>query len=254
MPPEKFRALADEVAAKAFIRGEEFKTVCAGGLRAMVEAATSGGQLAPDDTAHITTLAQTFDIDLHRLPNAGSRLAKASVLRELTEGRLPTGIEVEGPVLLNFECNEVVIWVFNNVACYSLTRGDNAATHSQQVGHAGVTMRINGAEAFAGNADAASPAKDASKKKSWRRSETASAEATQGLTLEGTGDLVLTSKHLSFLSDAIAIRIPLRQIVALVPHADGLRVLREEASGRPQTFVVDDPSFAATAITLLNRI
>jgi hypothetical protein len=30
--------------------------------------------------------------------------------------------------------------------------------------------------------------------------------------------------------------------------------MRDEGSGRPQTFVIDDPSFAATAITLLNRL
>ena len=70
----------------------------------------------------------------------------------------------------------------------------------------------------------------------------------------GTGDLVLTNRHLSFLSNAIALKIALRHIVALVPHADGLRVMRDEASGRPQTFVVDDPAFAAAAITLLNRL
>lgn len=75
---------------------------------------------------------------------------------------------------------------------------------------------------------------------------------SQALALDG--DLVLTNRNLSFLSDTIALKIALRHIVALVPHADGLRVMRDEGSGRPQTFVIDDPSFAATAITLLNRL
>jgi hypothetical protein len=92
-----------------------------------------------------------------------------------------------------------------------------------------------------------------SKKKSARRADAAD-EASQPLALDGTGDLVLTNRHLSFLSDAIALKIALRHIVALVPHTDGLRVMRDEASGRPQTFVVDDPAFAAAAITLLNRL
>jgi len=31
MPPDKFRVLADAAAAGAYIRGEEFKTVCVSG-------------------------------------------------------------------------------------------------------------------------------------------------------------------------------------------------------------------------------
>ena len=46
MSPDKFRVLADDVAAGAYIRGEEFKTVCVSGIEAMVEAATTDGELA----------------------------------------------------------------------------------------------------------------------------------------------------------------------------------------------------------------
>jgi hypothetical protein len=256
MPLDKFRALADEIATGAHIRGEEFKAVRAGGIEAMVVAATAGGELTPEDSAHITTLAEAFGVDLHALPRAGLRLAKASVLRELKEGKLPAGIDVEGPVILNLERDESVVWVFNDVACYSIARGDKAATHSQQVGHASVTMRMNGFKAPPASApnpvSLPGDAGNKSKKKSARRADAAD-EASQPLALDGTGDLVLTNRHLSFLSDAIALKIALRHIVALVPHTDGLRVMRDEASGRPQTFVVDDPAFAATAITLLNR-
>lgn len=257
MPPDKFRGLADEIATGAHIRGEEFKAVCAGGIEAMVVAATAGGELTPEDSAHITTLAQAFGVDLHALPSAGLRLAKASVLRELKEGKLPAGIDVEGPVVLNLERDESVVWVFNDVACYSIARGDKAATHSQQVGHASVTMRMNGFKAPPASApnpvSLPGDAGNKSKKKSARPAD-ATDEASQPLALDGTGDLVLTNRHLTFLSDAIALKIALRHIVALVPHTDGLRVMRDEASGRPQTFVVDDPAFAAAAITLLNRL
>jgi hypothetical protein len=256
MPPEKFRTLADDVAAGAFIRGDEFKTVCASGIEAMVEAATVGGELTPDDSAHIVTLGEVFGIDPHSLPKAGARLAKASVLRELKDGKLPDGIELDGPALLNLERDEAVVWVFNNVTCFSLARGDKPATHSQQAGRAGVTMRMNGYKAPpARESDPEPPSepKKPSKKKSAHDADAAD-DGNQGLALEGIGDLVLTNKNLSFLSDTIALKIALRHIVALVPHTDGLRVMRDEGSGRPQTFVIDDPSFAASAITLLNRL
>jgi hypothetical protein len=118
-------------------------------------------------------------------------------------------------------------------------------------------MRMNGFKAPP--ASAPSPvslpgdAGNKGKKKSAQRGDAAD-EASQPLALDGTGDLVLTNRHLSFLSDAMALKIALRHIVALVPHTDGLRVMRDEASGRPQTFVVDDPAFATAAITLLNRL
>jgi hypothetical protein len=256
MPPDKFRALADDVAAGAYIRGEEFKTVCAGGIEAMAEAATTGGELKPEDRAHIASLAEVFGIDLSELPRAGARLAKASVLGELKDGKLPAGIELDGPALLNLERDETVVWVFNNVTCFSLARGDKAATHSQQTRRMGVTMRMNGYKApSARESDPQVPsnANATGKTKSARHAE-GNDDGSQALALDGIGDLVLTNRNLSFLSDTIALKIALRHIVALVPHADGLRVMRDEGSGRPQTFVIDDPSFAATAITLLNRL
>jgi hypothetical protein len=255
MPPDKFRALADDVAAGAYIRGDEFKTVCAGGISAMIEAATKDGELRPEDRAHIATLAETFGIDLHGLKGAGARLAKASVLRELKEGKLPADIGLDGPAMLNLEREESVVWVFNGVACYSVARGDKPATHNQHLGRAGLTMRMNGYKAVADTSDARAVSEQAIKKKSGRREKASpDGERTQGLALDGTGDLVLTNRHLCFLSDSTALKIPLRQIVAVVPHADGLRVMRDESGGKPQTFVVDDPSFAASAITLLNRL
>ncbi len=254
MPPEKFRALAEEVAAGAYIRGDEFKKVCAGGITAMIDAATTAGELKPDDDAHIATLAEIFGIDVHGLKDAGSRLAKASVLRALKAGKLPTEAGLDGPAMLNLERDESVVWVFNKVACYSLARGDKPATHSQHVGRSGLTMRMNGFKAVATEPVSGPRAESAEKTKSGGRGASRNEEPTQGLALDGTGDLVLTSKHLCFLSDSTALKIPLQAIVAVVPHADGLRVMRDERSGRPQTFVVDDPSFAATAITLLNRL
>jgi hypothetical protein len=249
MPPDKFRVLAEEIATGANIRGDAFKAVCTDGLKAMVAAAIAGDEIKPEDNTHIATLAETFGIDLNAVPDAGARLTKASVLRDLKENRLPTGIELEGPVQLNLERDEALVWVFNGVACYSLARGDQA-THRQNLAPATITMRINGNRLSTRAAGPDAPAKPTP----IRKPQPAADEGTQGLAFEGTGDLVLTNKHLSFLSDGFASRIPLRHIVALVPHRDGLRVLRDSANGQPQTFVVDDPPFAASAITLLNRL
>ena len=254
MPPDKFRALAEEVAAGAYIRGDEFTKVCADGITAMIEVATTGGELKPDDAAHIATLANTFGIDLHGLDSAGSRLAKASVLRALKGGKLPADAGLEGPTMLNLGRDESVVWVFSKVACYSLARADKPATHSQHVGRSGLTMRMNGVKAIAAEPTSGAGFAGETKTKAGGRGTRTREQPAQALALDGIGDLVLTNKHLCFLSDSTALKIPLEAIVAVVPHADGLRVMRDERSGRPQTFVVDDPSFAATAITLLNRL
>ena len=162
--------------------------------------------------------------------------------------------------MLNLERDESVVWVFNQVACYSVARSDKSATHSQQVGRFALTMRMNGFKAVVADPenDTRAQATDAPVKQNAKKSNPPAGPSgdvdTQPLALDGTGDLVLTNRHLCFLSDSTALKIPLRAIVAVVPHADGLRVMRDEASGKPQTFVLDDPSFAATAITLLNRL
>jgi hypothetical protein len=255
MPPEKFRALAEEISSGAHIRGDEFKAVCAGGITAMIEAAAKDGEIKPEDSAHVATLAEAFGIDLYGLKGAGARLAKASVLRDLKSGKLPADVGVDGPAVLNLERDETVVWVFNDVACYSIARGDKAATHNQRVGRSGLRMRMNGFKPATGEPDPAAAAPErATQKKPSKADSAPGEERTQELALDGTGDLVLTSRYLCFLSDSTALKIPLRAIVAVVPHADGLRVMRDEGSGKPQTFVVDDPSFAASAITMLNRL
>src|SRR5690242_17489295 len=85
---------------------------------------------------------------------------------------------------------------------------------SQQAGRAGVSMRMNGYKAPPAREPDPEPPSDAkrtSKKKSARDPGTAE-DGSQDLALEGIGDLVLTNKNLSFLSDTIALKIALRHI------------------------------------------
>jgi hypothetical protein len=50
------------------------------------------------------------------------------------------------------------------------------------------------------------------------------------------------------------LKIPIKKILSVMPHSDGLQIMREGERATPQIFKLDDPAFAADAIARLNQL
>jgi hypothetical protein len=72
--------------------------------------------------------------------------------------------------------------------------------------------------------------------------------------LEAAGKLVIGTSNVYFISAEKALKVPLKKIIGITAHADGVTILHEGASARPMIFLVDNPTFVTEVIPLLNQL
>jgi len=74
------------------------------------------------------------------------------------------------------------------------------------------------------------------------------------LSLQAIGKFVIATSNVYFLSTTKAFKIPLNKIIGIAAQADAVTILHDGANARPMIFEVDNPTFAANVIPLLNQL
>lgn len=157
------------------------------------------------------------------------KLTKAGVIRDLREGKQPNRMDYVGSAMMNFQKNEYLIWAFPQTQYLETVK----KRKSRGRGH-GVNVRIA--------------------KGVYYRVGQFESEPVEKLVLadRGTGQMFLTSKHIYFTSPNQSFRIAYRRIVSFDPHPDGITVMREAATAKPQTFRNGDGWFTSNVIANLD--
>jgi hypothetical protein len=230
MAPERFRALAEEIAKTHYVSDSEFRKLVIHGLVSTIDAAFRNHGLSEEDDHRIAGLCSAFSIAANDLGPAGIRFAKAEILQRLNQKQLPSKIQIDN-MPINLDHNESAIWLFNHVNYYT-TR-----SRTRYVGgSSGVSVRVMKGVYYRVGAFHGHPIK------------------TQYLSNEGRGVFVIASRNVYFWSPRRAAKIPAKKIISIVPYSDGLQIMRGGANPAPQIFKLDDPAFAADVIARLNQL
>lgn len=172
-------------------------------------------------------LSQT-DLDRN---GAFTRTAKAGLIREVLNGVIPDRYKLDGTLPINFQKSEQVVWVFARVKYLEDKVRRQYVGGSQgmsfKVGK-GVYYRVG---AFKGR----------------------SIESTERVHID-TGLLAVTSKHIYFHGTAKSFKIPYPKIVSFEPFKDGIGVMRDAQTAKPQIFVTEDGWFSYNLIANLAKL
>ncbi len=165
------------------------------------------------------------DMDAH---GAYTRMVKATVLREVLAGNLPSRVAVTGAMLFNLQKSETLVWVFNGVKYYE------ERTYREHVGgYSGVSIRVMKGVYYRTGGFRGRPVE---------RVETE---------LMDTGTLGITNKHIYFIGSRKKFRVPYSKIVAFEPFDDGIGIMRDAASAKPQRFSTGDGWFTYNLVANL---
>lgn len=228
---DRFRSLLNEFAAAYFVSADELRQQIVVGLNTAVDEALSDRLLSDEEDARLRGLCGIFDFGPSDLGRAGYRLTQARILRELEQGRVPQMVQVDAPLQLNLARDETIVWAAKDVT-YMKTR-----TRTTYVGGSqGVSIRLM---------------KGVSYRLGSMKGEKVQ---TQYLSTEGIGSLIITPLAIYFLAGAAAAKIPLRKIMTLQPYADGLQIIRDASSPKPEVFMVEDAWFIATVVGRLSQM
>lgn len=189
------------------------------------------GLLTVEEEARVNALINAWGLDSKTLEKSGAfwRIGKASVLRQVMDGHPVLAKNAGVPV--NLARDEGVAWVFKDVEYL-----EDVTKRETVGGSQGVSIRVMSGLYYRVGAFKAKPV------------------YTTSRTKIDDGILVVTDRNLFFVGSKTSKKIPYSKIVSFEQFSNGIGLMRDAATAKPQIFVVDDGWFAYNLITNLARL
>lgn len=221
------------IAQRSYISDTERRSLLALGWVGTVDKFLEDGVLDESEEKRLMELKERLSLSQAELDSAGAltKVTKAAVLRDVLNGVIPQRMTVSGGLPINLQKSEQVVWVFSN-ADYLEDK-----TRRQYVGGSqGVSIRVmKGVYYRVG----------AFKGEAIDRMERVRVD---------TGLVAITNKHIYFAGPVKSLRIPFSKVVSFQPFNDGVGVIRDTASAKPQIFVTGDGWFTYNLVTNLAQM
>ena len=223
----------EEIEQSSFLPTEERKPLLIKGWESAVEIFLEDGILDNTEEGRLLDFKKYFRLSQIDLDSKGllTKTAKAAVLRDVLNGIVPKKMEIVGALPINFLKREQTVWVFPESKYFE------DKTRRQYVGGShgfgfrimkGVYYRVG---SFKGRA----------------------VEHTERVHID-TGWVVVTDKNVYFAGPHKSLRLPYAKIVSFEPFSDGIGIMRDASTAKPQIFVTGDGWFTYNLITNLAQI
>lgn len=191
------------------------------------------GVLETGEEARLAQFTERFSLRRDQLDRNGAltKIVKAGVLRDVLNGKIPQRVSVDGHLPINFQKREKMVWVFPN-SDYLEDK-----TRRQFVGGSqGVSMRVMKGVYYRVGVFKGHPI-----------------EHTERIHVD-SGWFVVTDKNLYFAGSRKSLRIPFPKIISFEPFSDGIGVMRDAATAKPQIFITGDGWFTYNLVTNVARL
>ncbi len=187
----------------------------------LVEAYLEDGVIDEAEESRIVEFKDRFffsEADLN-LQGSYMRVIRSAVLRKVMQGDMPA-VEVDPAFPINFQKGEQPAFILQ--PCRYLEE----VTKRQFVGGSqGVSVRVMSGVYYRVGAFKGSPV------------------ITKETHEVGVGALVPTNKHLYWVNAHKSVRIPYRKIISINPFSDGIGIVKEGVTAKPQYFITEDGWF-----------
>ena len=229
---ERLVSLSDTL-VEAGLVGEQSREVLIRGWETAVQGALEDGVISEDEEAALSFYLDYFGIEQAQADRSGAltTLVKAGAIRDVTEGTIPQRQNIQSRVPFNLMKSEKLVWVFQNVAYL-----EDVTRREMHGSSQGLTIRV---------------ARGIYYRPSAFKSRVVEWDETVRL---DTGLMGLTTKHIYFAGDTKRFRVRYDRIVAFEPYSDGIGIMREAQSAKPQTFITNDGWFTYNMATNLAQI
>jgi hypothetical protein len=220
------------LARQGFVRSNELADLVVAGWGLAVDAFLDDGLLSSDEESKLINFAEHSGLN-HRLQQhpGYTQIAKAVQLRDLSEGKINSRMDFNGALPVNLQKNEKLIWAFPNTEYLE----DRERREFSGVSH-GVSIRVMTGVHYRLGLFKGRPV------------------TKQERVSLGLGTLFVTTKHIYFAGGSKPIRIPFTKIVSFDQFSDGIGIMQEAASAKPQTFITHDGWFTFNLIARVSQL
>ena len=229
---ERLVALSDTLVEAGLVGGQSHE-VLVRGWETAVQGALEDGVISEDEEAALSRFLDYFGIEQVQADRHGAltTLAQAGAIRDLTEGTIPQRQNIQSRIPFNLMKSEKLVWMFQNVAYL-----EDVTRREMHGSSQGLTIRV---------------ARGIYYRPSAFKSRVVEWDETVRL---DTGLMGLTTKHIYFAGDTKRFRVRYDRIVAFEPYSDGIGIMREAQTAKPQTFITNDGWFTYNMATNLAQM
>jgi hypothetical protein len=222
-----------QISEQSFISDFERNGLSVEAWSAAVDHSLHDGVLSIEVEKRLMDLKESLSLSRSSLEGTGTwdRVVKSAVIRDLLNGVIPKRMSFEGNLSLNLQKGEQIVWAFDHSE-YLEDR-----TRRQYVGGSqGVSVRVMRGVyyhvgGFKGHA----------------------VDRTERVHVD-TGFVTTTNKHIYFSGPKKTFRVPYTKIVSFNPFSDGVGIVRDSVTAKPQFFITHDGWFTYNLMTNLARL
>lgn len=222
------KSKVEQIAKDVELSDADLKGQVTLGIRVEIDRVLEDHILTEEEEASIVSLMSLFDYTSAELGGNGEfeRLEKAKILRKVMDGEeLPDRRNEYLHLPFRLMKSESLLWVFDNV-----DYGKEVTRREFVGGSRGASLRVaRGVYVRTG------------------QFRGRSVEHKENVHVD-TGLLGITTKHIYFSGPKTSFRIRHNKVVSMQPFDDGIGVMRDTASAKPESFVIGDGWFAYNLI------
>jgi hypothetical protein len=222
-----------EASERSFISESEQRALFVQAWSAAVDRWLHEGILSEEVEKRFMDLKESLSLSRSSLEGTGAwdRVVKSAVIRDLLNGVIPKRMSFDANLGLNLLKAEQIVWAFDNCD-YIEDR-----TRRQYVGRSrGVSVRVvkgvyYHVGGFKGHA----------------------IDRIERVHLD-TGLVAITNKQIYFRGPKKAFRLPYAKVISFEPFSNGVGIMRDGATAKPQFFITHDGWFTYNLVTNLARL
>lgn len=233
---EPFAALEAKIAEieqSHFVASGQRKSLLIRAWEQAVDGFLDDGILDKTEETRLGEFKSHFGLSQADLNGNGAlvKTAKAGVIRDVLDGTIPQRVTIDGNLPINFQKGEKIVWAFAD----SKYLEDKTRRHYVGGSH-GVSVRVMKGVYYRVGAFKGHPV-----------------ETTERVHID-TGWVVVTDKNIYFAGPRKSVRLPYGKIISFEPFSDGIGLMRDAATAKPQVFVTGDGWFTYNLVTNLAQL
>lgn len=230
---KKLKLDIEELANEGFISEEEVNEMYASIYDDAVEKYLDDWILTSEEEDNLTEFREKLNLDQWILDKNGSfqKVARAVIVRDITEWKIsPVQLNIVGSLPFNFQKDEKLIWLFQNVEFY-----EQRTRTEYHGGSVGASVRVAKGLYFRTSSFKGHPVQ------------------TQEMKFIDIGMFAITNKNIYFASWLKNFKTDLKKIITINPYEDWIWLQKDWVSSKPQIFKNLDGWFTYNVISNLNN-
>jgi len=223
------RTDVEHEAAQNFIGADESRQVIQQGMLDLVAIATQN-PITDADYTRVAAIQHAFGLTNNDLGYLWNVLYGSRILKHLDEGKVDKiQTTFSGPFAPRLDADEHGIWAFGGVK-YLVMKHQTRYVG----GSSGISVRLMKGVYYRVGTFSSTPIQ------------------TEFLTVQDTGGLSITNRNVYYIGSNVAEKLPLKKIVSVQLHTDGIEILESGTSKKPIILQFGDPVLAANLLARLH--